>query len=101
MRAGPISWEVFKKRFLDRFFESEKQEEKVEEFINLRQGGMNVQEYLLKCMKLSKYVSSLVTNSRDEMSHYVTGVSDDLLEVCHAAMLQNDMDLSSLMVLTQ
>ena len=79
MRAGPISLEVFRRTFLDSFFLREKREAKVEEFINLCQGGMSVQEYSLKFIKLSKYVSSLVTNSRDEMSHFVTGVSDDLV----------------------
>ncbi|WMV13383.1 hypothetical protein MTR67_006768 [Solanum verrucosum] len=42
LRAGPISWEVFMKAFVDRFFPREKREAKVEEFINLCQGGMGV-----------------------------------------------------------
>ncbi|KAK4724126.1 hypothetical protein R3W88_026905 [Solanum pinnatisectum] len=35
--SGPITWEVFKKAFIDRFFPWEKREAKIEEFINLRQ----------------------------------------------------------------
>lgn len=48
VRAGPIDWEVLKKEFLDRYVPREIREVKVEEFINLHQGGMCVQEYSLK-----------------------------------------------------
>ena len=55
----PVTWEVFKKAFVDRFFPREQREAKVEEFINLCQGGMSVKEYSLKFIKLSKYACSL------------------------------------------
>ena len=32
------------------------------------------------------------------MSHFVMGVSDDLVEECHAEMLHDSMDISQLMV---
>ena len=57
------------------------------EFINLLQGGMSVLKYSLKFNKLSKYTPSLVSDPRDEMNYFVTGVSDDLEEECHLAML--------------
>ena len=68
--------------FLDRFFPREKREAKLEEFINLRYGGTSVLKYSLILNKLSTYASSLVSNSRDEMNHFVVGVSDDLVEEC-------------------
>ncbi|XP_049363339.1 glycine-rich cell wall structural protein 1-like [Solanum verrucosum] len=37
--AGPVEGETFKSAFLNRFFPRELRETKVEEFINLRQGG--------------------------------------------------------------
>ena len=49
-----MTWEVFKKAFLDRFFPREKREAKVVEFINLLQGYTSVHEYFLKFTKLSK-----------------------------------------------
>ena len=48
LRAGPISWEVFRRVLFDRSLPREKREAKVEEFINLHQGGMSVQECFLK-----------------------------------------------------
>ena len=66
-------------------------ENKIIKFINLHQGGMSVLEYSLKFNKLSKYAPSLVFDPRDEMSCFVTGVSDDLKEECHSAMLHENM----------
>ena len=68
------------------------------EFINLCQEGMSVHEYSLKLTKLSKYAPSLVLDPRDEMSHFVMGVSDDLKEECHSVMLHENMNISLLMV---
>ena len=45
MRAGPISYEVFIRYFLDRIFPRDKIKAKVDEFINLCQGGMSVLDY--------------------------------------------------------
>ena len=73
-----MTWEIFKKDFLDWFFPREMREAKVVVFINLLQGGMSVHEYSLKFTKLSKYAPSLVFDPRDEMSHFVMGVSNDL-----------------------
>ena len=59
---------------------------------------MSVHGYFLKFSKLSKYTCSLVSNARYEMSLYVTGVSEDLEEECRAAMLNENIDLSRLIV---
>ena len=65
-------------------FLREKREAKVVEFINLHQGGMSVLEYSLKFSKFSKYARSLISNPADDMSLFVTGVSDDMQEECHS-----------------
>ena len=62
---------------------------------------MSVKEYPLKFVKLSNYVSSLMSSSRDEMSRFVTSVSKDMEEECWAFTLHYNMDLDRLMVHTQ
>ena len=62
---------------------------------------MTVREYSLKFAKLSWYTTSFVSNSRDEMSRFLTGIAEDLEEECRAAMLHDNMDLSRLMVHVQ
>ena len=73
----PVTWEIFKRPFLT-YSPREQREAKVEYFIRFNQGGMSVKKYSLKVIKLSKYASSLVSNARDEISHLVTGVSENL-----------------------
>ena len=48
----------------------------VEDLINLSQGNMSLEEYSLKFTLLSKYATSLVANTRYEMSRFVIGVSN-------------------------
>ena len=96
-----MTWEMFKKAFLDRLFPKEKMEAKVVEFINIFQGGISVLEYSIKFTKLSKYAPSLVFNPRDEMSCFVTGVSDDLKKECRSAMLHDYMNFSCLIIHAQ
>ena len=55
-------------------------------------------EYSLKSNELHKYASYLVSNLRDEMRHFMMGVSEDIVEECRAAMLHENMDISRLMV---
>ncbi|XP_069150392.1 uncharacterized protein [Solanum lycopersicum] len=62
---------------------------------------MTVREYSLKCVKLSRYSNSLVSNSRDEMSRFLTGIAEDLEEVCRAAMFHDNINLYRLMVYVQ
>ena len=73
-------------------------EAKVEEIINLKQRSMTVREYSLKFVKLSRYATSLVSNSRDEMSRFLAGIAEDIEKKSRAAMLHDNMDLSRLMV---
>ena len=68
------------------------------EFINLRQCGKSVHEYSLEFIKLSNYAPFLVSDPRDQMSHFVMGVSEDLQEECRSAMLLRNMNISCLMV---
>ncbi|XP_069155635.1 uncharacterized protein [Solanum lycopersicum] len=98
LRSGSVTWEIFKAAFLDLFFPMEMREEKVGEFINIHQGGRSVHEYSLEFIKFSKYAPSLVFYPRNQMSHYVTGVSEDLQEESHSSMLHDNMNIFHLMV---
>lgn len=50
-----ITWEVFRTRFLERYFPTSVRYAKEMEFLQLRQGGMTVGDYAAKFESLSKY----------------------------------------------
>lgn len=78
---------------------------KVEEFINLKQVNMSIEEYSLKFSRLYGFPPSLVSNPTDEMSRFVTGVINLVKEKYRTTMLHDDMNddmiLASLMVYAQ
>ena len=52
--SGPVEWEEFKEYFLGKYFPCEIREVKVEEFINIKQDNICVEEYSLKYSMLSR-----------------------------------------------
>lgn len=72
VESGHMEWVEFKKDVSRKYFLHKKREVKVEKFINLTQGKMSVEEYFLKYTLLSKYAPSLVSNTRVEMSRFLT-----------------------------
>ena len=101
VELDPIEWEEFKENFIERYFPREMREVKVEEFINLKQGNMSVEDYSLKFTMLSRYAPSMVSNPRNEMSRFVTNVSDLVNEECRMTMIHSDMNFSRLMMFAQ
>ena len=96
---GLIDWEMSILPFLDRFFPRELRESKVDEFFNLHQGGMSVQEYFVKFTQLLKYALSLVADSKDMMRRYLTGMSRLVRKECRSEILHDNMDISCIMVI--
>ena len=62
---------------------------------------MSVDEYSLKFSMISMFAPSYVSNPRDEMSRFVTGVADLVKEKCRMALLHNYMNLSRFIVFAQ
>ena len=89
---------MFKATYLDCFVPREMRGEKVTEFINLYQGGKSFYEFTLEFVKLSKHAPSLVSDRRDQMSHIVMGVSEDIKEDCQSVMLHDTMNISRLII---
>ena len=73
----------------------------VEEYINLNKGNMIVEEYSLKFSMLSRYAPFLVSNPRDQMSHFIIGVFNDLVEECRLDMVHDNMHIYCLVVHAQ
>ena len=90
-----------KEALLGKYFPHQWREVKVEELINLKRSSMSVHKYLVKFIMFSRYVPSLVSKPRDEMSRFVTSVADFLNEEWRIAILCCEMNLSRLIVYGQ
>ncbi|KAH0697968.1 hypothetical protein KY289_015450 [Solanum tuberosum] len=95
--AVPITWECFNEAFVDKFFPRELREAKSQEFMNLRQGSMSIQEYGLKSTQLSRYASHMVSDSRAQMNKFLYVVSDLVKTEFRNKMLVENVNISRLM----
>ena len=59
---------------------------------------MKVREYFLNYFILSRYATSLVPNTSDEMSRFLTRITNDLEEEYQVVMLHDNRDISRLRV---
>ncbi|XP_069144361.1 uncharacterized protein [Solanum lycopersicum] len=84
---------------IKKFFEL--REENDHEFMNLRQGNMIVQEYVIKFNKLSRYAPYMVAESKAHMNKFLCGVSYLVKTGCKNSMLLGDMNISTLMAHAQ
>ena len=58
---------------------------------------MMVKEYSLKFTQLARYAPHVVTDNRERMSKFVSGVNDNVVNEGRSAMLNSDMTLARLM----
>uniref|UniRef100_M1DNE7 Gag-pol protein n=1 Tax=Solanum tuberosum TaxID=4113 RepID=M1DNE7_SOLTU len=62
---------------------------------------MSVKEYALKFTQLSKYVASMVADSRARMSKFVSSVSEMVAKEYHTTILIKEINISHLMTHSQ
>ena len=93
---GPITWDEFKVVFLDHYLPMELREAKIREFLNLKQGGMSIRDYVLRFSKLSKYAPSMMEDPRVKMGQFVSGLGEIVASEGQSALLHKEMDLSRL-----
>ena len=54
---------------------------------------MSVLDYSMICTKFPKYAPSVVSNPSNEMSHFLMGVSNNLVEKCRSSVLYDNMNI--------
>lgn len=82
---------------MDRFFPRVFRKVAVEEFINLKQSSMSINEYALKFNQLSTFFPNIVVETRDRTSIFVSRVLDLVDKKFMTLMLTRDMDIYRLM----
>ncbi|XP_073025085.1 uncharacterized protein [Primulina eburnea] len=75
-----VDWDVFRSRFLDKYFSIAARQKKEKEFEDLRQGSMSVAEYESRYSALLKYVPHVATNVHAKMRHFLKGLKLELFD---------------------
>ena len=99
--APPASWEEFKMAFLDHYLPYEIREARADQFLNLRQGNMNVREYSLQFNSLARYAPHMVATMADRVHRYVDRLDPSLVRDCTIAALNKDMDIARIQAFAQ
>ena len=55
MGGTAITWAIFRENFLGKYFPESVRNQKIQEFLNLKQGSMTVSEYAVKFEELARY----------------------------------------------
>ncbi|MBM1124208.1 retrotransposon gag domain-containing protein, partial [Klebsiella pneumoniae] len=73
-----ISWEDFKEMFLDEFFPDTLRERKREEFANLTQQNLTVEQYQRRFMSLSRYATDMISSEKRKIRKFETGLRPNI-----------------------
>ena len=91
------TWDSFTEAFIDNYLPREIRDGRVDQFLNLRQGGMSVREYGLRFDPLARYAPTFV----DIMHRFVGRLDSDYIEACSTAALNDNMDISRIQAFAQ
>ncbi|XP_075515496.1 uncharacterized protein LOC142550146 [Primulina tabacum] len=73
VNISALKWQEFKDLFYDKYFSRDVQSQKVKEFLELRQGNMSMQEYILKFEEGCQFAPYLASNDIEKGEHFLRG----------------------------
>ncbi|XP_073066007.1 uncharacterized protein [Primulina eburnea] len=73
-----LKWSEFTDLFYDKYFPDALRARKVTEFLELRQGGMNVDEYILKFEEGCLFAPYIASNDKDKGAHFIRGLRAEI-----------------------
>ncbi|TYK28169.1 gag protease polyprotein [Cucumis melo var. makuwa] len=99
--VSKITWEQFKENFYAKFFSANVKHAKLQEFLNLEQGDMTVEQYDAEFDMLSRFAPDVVRDEAARTEKFVRGLRLDLQGIVralqpttHADALRIALDLS-------
>ncbi|KAJ6848943.1 uncharacterized protein M6B38_272895 [Iris pallida] len=76
--SAKISWETFKRAFLEQYIPRALRRQKEEEFMSLKQGNLSVEDYDAKFAKLAKFAGAFLPNAEAWCERFQQGLNEDL-----------------------
>ncbi|XP_073049533.1 uncharacterized protein [Primulina eburnea] len=69
-----LQWNEFKELFYDKYFSPNFKTQKVKKFLELKQGNLNVNDYILKFKEGCLFVPFIASNDKDRGEHFMRGL---------------------------
>ncbi|KZV23850.1 Pol polyprotein, partial [Dorcoceras hygrometricum] len=73
-----ITWAVFRTAFYQRFFPVSYRKDKGAEFANMRQGQLNIEEYVAKFTSLLKFAPHVAISDEAQADQFINGLNPDV-----------------------
>ncbi|XP_073294493.1 uncharacterized protein [Primulina huaijiensis] len=77
-RGTVITWKVFKAEFYRRFIPGSYREDKRVEFENLKQGQLNIEEYIAKFSTLLRFAPLIAVNDEAVADQFINGLNSEI-----------------------
>ncbi|XP_075483647.1 uncharacterized protein LOC142523801 [Primulina tabacum] len=91
-RSTEITWKVFKSEFYQRFFPVSYRKDKGAEFANLRQGQLNIEEYVVKFSTLLQFAPHVAENDESIADQFINGLNPDIFTLVNTGRPNNFAD---------
>ena len=93
--VAQITWDQFKVKFFSKYFTYTHRSSKATEFMNLRQGGVSVSEYIRKFDELSRFAPHMVSTDALKVDHFTKGLKAEIFRNL-SAVLSPDMTFADI-----
>ncbi|XP_075500109.1 uncharacterized protein LOC142538694 [Primulina tabacum] len=78
VNVSALKWQEFKDLFYDKYFSQDVRSQKVKEFLEMKQGNMSIQEYILKFEEECRFSPYLASNDIEKGEHFLRGVRAEI-----------------------
>ncbi|XP_073014572.1 uncharacterized protein [Primulina eburnea] len=87
-----ITWKIFKVEFYQRFFPLSYMKDKDAEFANLKQGQLNIKEYVAKFSTLLCFAPRVAENDEGVADQFINGLNPDIFTLVNTGRPNNFTD---------
>ncbi|XP_075485339.1 uncharacterized protein LOC142525054 isoform X2 [Primulina tabacum] len=77
-RGTIVTWDIFKSEFYQRFFPTSYRKYRGAEFGNLKQGNLNIEDYVAKFSNLLRFAPHVASDEEAKADHFINGLNPDI-----------------------
>ncbi|XP_073121416.1 uncharacterized protein [Henckelia pumila] len=91
-RGTVVNWNLFKIEFYKRFFPVSYRKDKVAEFSTLKQGNLNIEEYVAKFDSLLRFTPHIADNEEVKADQFINGLNPKIFTLVNTGRPNNFAD---------